>query len=163
MVIVAARLTAFFDTTTFSTALRAFVSVALADPQTLFTPTWPFLLLAALLGTVAVYALGSTLILLGPMAISGSDHFIAPGAAPPPLVTRGVFQFCDHPLFYVGLLLLWAVGPLACGSAAALRLVVFVHVTALGFLHGTEIPDMRRIYGPDLHAARTRKPLLKAE
>ena len=142
---IAARLTALFDTSSCSTALRAFVSVAWADRHSLFTPGWACLAVAGLLASVAVYALASALLLLGPMAISGSDHFIEPGAEPPPLVRTRAFAQCEHPLFYLGLLLLWAVA-LTCGSGAALLLVVYVHAAALAFLFGTEVPDMRRIY-----------------
>ena len=156
----AARLTALFDTSSFGVALRSFVSVALADRHSLFVPGWAALLLAGLLAAVAVYALASALLLLGPMAISGSDHFlIAPGDRPPALARRHAYALCDHPLFYLGLLLLWAVG-LACGSGAALRLATFVHAAALAFLFGTEVPDMRRIYGIDDSAKGDGSPKL---
>ena len=157
---VAARLTALFDTTSFGMALRAFVSVALADRNSLFTPGWGHLLVAGLLGALATYALGSALLLLGPMAISGSDHFLAPGAEPgPKLVRAGAYGLCDHPLFFVGLLLLWAVA-IACGSQVALALALFLHAAALAFLFGTEVPDMRRIYGRP--PSRTKRSSSKA-
>ena len=148
---VAARLTAFFDTSSFSVALRSFVSVALADRHSLFVPDWTAILLAVPLAVLAVYALASALLLLGPMAISGSDHFLpAPGDPLPALVSTHAYALCDHPLFYFGLLLLWAIA-VACGSGAALRLAAYLHVAALAFLFGTEIPDMRRIYGRKSH------------
>lgn len=143
----AARLTAFFDTSSFGVALRSFVSVALADKHSIFVPNWVTLLFAGFLAAVAAYALVSALLFLGPMGISGSDHFlIAPGERPPPLVRSQAYALCDHPLFYLGLLLLWAVA-LACGSGVALWLAAFLHAAALAFLFGTEIPDMRYIYG----------------
>lgn len=143
---VAARLTALFDTSSFGVALRSFVSVALTDRHSAFEPGWSILLVAGLLAALAVYALASALLLLGPMAISGSDHFlVVPSDRPPTLVRSHAYALCDHPLFYLGLLLLWAVA-LACGSSAALLLAAFMHAAALAFLFGTEVPDMRRIY-----------------
>jgi protein-S-isoprenylcysteine O-methyltransferase Ste14 len=100
---------------------------------------------SGVLGCVAVYALGSVVFLLGPSRISGADHFALPGTNPPPLVNGGAYRICHHPQFYLAMLLFWAIA-LACGSWCALVLAAFMHVSALGFLFGTELPDMRRIY-----------------
>jgi hypothetical protein len=143
----AQRLTGFFDTSTFGMALRAFVAVARADRGSWFAPSTTHLALAGVLGAVALGALGSALVLLGPSAISGADHFRTPGVPPPPLVRTGIYNVCDHPLFYLGMLLLWALA-LGSGSGLAFVLAGFMHASALAFLHGTEIPDILTIYGP---------------
>ena len=141
------RLTACFDTSTFGMVLRSFVSVATNDGGSLYTPGLAHLAIAGCAATVAVYALGSALLLLGPSRISGADHFLAPGCSPPPLCRRGAYAACDHPLFYLGLLLFWAIA-LASGSSLAFALACFLHCSALAFLFGTEIPDMTTIYKP---------------
>ena len=140
---VALRLTACFDTTTFGLAMRYFVA---ATKDHCFEPGLPGKAFAALLAVVAVAALVSSLLLLGPSAISGADHFTAPGSPPPQLERRGIYAVCAHPLFYLGMLLFWA-GALFRGSCNGLVLAAFMHVSALAFLHGTEIPDMCVIYG----------------
>jgi hypothetical protein len=152
----AQRLSGLLDTTTFGVALRAFAAVALADGGSWFEPGPAALLVAAHLGFVAVCALGATLWQLGPSAVSGADHFVAPGGPPPTLCRDGVFALCRHPLFFLGLLLPWAAA-VAKGSATALALAGFVHAAALGFLYGTEVPDMRRLYGVDWHCQQRPK------
>ena len=54
-----------------------------------------------------------------------------------------MFALCQHPLFFLGLLLPWAAA-VAKGSAAALALAGFVHAAALGFLYGTEVWRARK-------------------
>ena len=140
------RLTALFDTTTFGMALRTFVRVSVSDRGSMYSPEAIHFAIAVCVGAVALYALVSALVFLGPSKISGEDHFVPPGSAPPPLCRSGAYALCDHPLFYLGLLLFWAIS-LAQGSYLAFVLAGFLHISALAFLFGTEIPDMQTIYG----------------
>ena len=62
------------------------------------------------------------------------------------LVQRGgAYTYVDHPIYYLGMMINWGVAILTA-SDTCLLMPLTAHVSALGFLYGTEIPDIRFIY-----------------
>jgi protein-S-isoprenylcysteine O-methyltransferase Ste14 len=75
----------------------------------------------------------------------GADHF-DPSYRSQPIVRRGIFRFSSNAMYVFGFLLLWAPG-LWFGSVAALVCAAFGHAYIWVHYWGTELPDMRVIYG----------------
>lgn len=76
----------------------------------------------------------------------GIDHFDASYRSMP-LVRKGIFRFTSNGMYTFGFLLLWVPG-LWCASAAALCAALFSHVYIWTHYYATELPDIRRMYGP---------------
>ena len=75
----------------------------------------------------------------------GADHF-EEDYHTMPFVRRGIFRFTSNGMYIYGFLLLW-VPALWWGSAAALCLAAFNHLYIWVHYYGTELPDIKRIYG----------------
>ena len=76
----------------------------------------------------------------------GIDHF-DPAYRTKPLERRGIFRFTRNGMYTFGLLAVWLPG-LYEASKAALFAALFNHAYIWVHYLCTELPDMRRIYGP---------------
>ena len=63
-------------------------------------------------------------------------------------VKPGIFRFTSNGMYVFGFSQLWVPG-LRWGSAAALVVAAFNHIYIRVHYHATELPDIRRIYGPN--------------
>lgn len=79
----------------------------------------------------------------------GADHFFERyrGA---PLVREGIFKYSTNAMYLYGFLILWSAA-LWHGSMAALAAAAFNHVYIWVHYYCTELPDIRKIYGPQGH------------
>lgn len=109
--------------------------------------TWS-VMVGGVLCFIGVCTIVSAVLEVGPKGLAGADHFYAAEHRARQPITRGVYGLLAHPLYTTGPLLEWGVAVTA-GSWVCLLLAASAHLAALGFLYGTEIPDMRTIYGED--------------
>ena len=118
---------------------------------------------------VGSWAIGSAIVYLGPKQLAGYDHFYLP---PPPsssssslssssvskennkrklIQSGGAYTYVDHPIYYFGIFVDWGIAILAA-SQLCLWMALSAHISALAFLWGTELPDLKYIYyGEDEH------------
>jgi len=98
---------------------------------------------------VAIWAIGSALVYLGPKKLAGEDHFYPPILDPnnnSTLIRKGgAYSYVEHPIYYLGILIDWGAAILAASNICCL-MAFTAHASALAFLYGTEIPDLRFMY-----------------
>lgn len=75
----------------------------------------------------------------------GIDHFDA-SYRNAPLVEGGIFRWTGNAMYTFGFLALWGLAVLF-RSQAALVVAAFAHLAVWAHYFGTELPDMRHIYG----------------
>ena len=76
----------------------------------------------------------------------GIDHF-DPSFRTKPFVRQGIFRFTSNGMYVYGFFMLWVPG-LWWASTAALAAAAFNHAYIWVHYCATELPDIRRIYGP---------------
>jgi protein-S-isoprenylcysteine O-methyltransferase Ste14 len=129
-----------------------FITVALLDSESLYTMTHTSSVIGVILSSVGIWTILSAVCYIGPKGLAGADHFypeeyrVSKGVSK--LVSKGVYKYMSHPLYKIGMLLEWGVAVMA-GSWLCFVLALSAHLSALSFMWGTEIPDMRHIYGDD--------------
>jgi protein-S-isoprenylcysteine O-methyltransferase Ste14 len=124
--------------------------LAVLDSGTMYTMSSLSVCVGLCLVSIGICTIVSAVYHVGPKALAGADHFYpAEYRQEEKLVTKGVYEYMSHPLYKLGMLLEWGVA-VAAGSRLCLILALSAHVSALSFMYGTEIPDMRVIYGNEL-------------
>lgn len=126
--------------------------LAIANRGTLDAPEAWTRPLAVLLALPTVYLFYSVKRYFGFRRAFGADHF-DPRYRGGPLVREGIFRYTRNGMYFCGLLILWLPG-LWWTSAAALWVALFNHLYIWVHYFATELPDMRRIYGPAVDGAR---------
>jgi hypothetical protein len=120
--------------------------LAISNRGTVDAPPGLQRVLPLLLLLPAIYLFYSVRRYFGFRRAFGIDHF-DPAYRDLPRVRQGIFRFTDNGMYVFGFLLLWVPG-LWFASAAALWVALFNHLYIWVHFYSTELPDMRRIYGP---------------
>ncbi len=81
--------------------------------------------------------------------LAGADHF-EPAYRDTGWLKRGIFQFAPNAIYVFGPLGFYIPGILLA-SPASLLLALFNHIYIWIHYYCTELPNLRRIYGPDRH------------
>jgi hypothetical protein len=102
--------------------------------------------LAVLMAFPAAYLFYSVARYFGFRRAMGIDHF-DPAYRSLPFVRQGIFRFTSNGMYVFGFFLLWVPG-LWWASSAALAVALFSHLYIWVHYYTTELPDIRRIYGP---------------
>jgi len=79
--------------------------------------------------------------------LAGADHF-EPGYRDRSWTRKGIFRFVPNAVYVFGPLAFYIPGILMA-SPASLLLALFNHIYVWIHYYCTELPDLRRIYGPD--------------
>lgn len=126
--------------------ILALVGVAVANRGTMDIPPllqWPTVV--GLIG-VFVWLMVSVALYFGFARAKGGDHFFAEYREMP-LCREGIFRFIPNAMYAVGFSILWAIA-FVFESQAAFLAAGFSHIYIWIHYFCTEVPDMKRIYGP---------------
>lgn len=123
------------------------VLLAVSNAGTVDTnPTYAYLL-SGILVVPAVYLFYSVVKYFGMDRAFGIDHFQPEEAGNQPFVKGGIFKYTNNGMYIYGFMLLWVPGLLTL-SKAALLAALFNHIYIWVHYYSTELPDIRKIYGP---------------
>jgi hypothetical protein len=134
----------------FVSRLLTIIALALANRNSLNLD--PALAKVFALGLLlpAIYLFYSVVRYFGVERAFGIDHFDGRYRSAP-FVKEGIFRFTDNGMYVFGFLAFWLPGLLWL-SQAALLAALFNHLYIWVHYYCTELPDIRKIYGP---AAKT--------
>jgi len=120
--------------------------LAAANQGTLSLGGTALRVLAVVAAVPALYLFYSVARYFGFHRAMGLDHF-DPAVRSLPFVREGIFRFTNNGMYVYGFLMLWVPG-LWWASAAGLVAAAFNHAYIWVHYYATELPDIRRIYGP---------------
>ena len=123
------------------------IALAAANQGTLDVNRGAASVLATLMLIPALYLGYSVKRYFGFRRALGADHF-DPSYRNLPLVREGIFRFTRNGMYTFGFFVVWLPG-LYAASQAALLAAAFNHAYIWVHYFATELPDMRRIHGPD--------------
>jgi hypothetical protein len=122
------------------------ILLAVANMNTLMLDPVIAYVFAAILFIPFAYTMYSVFYYFGIDRAYGIDHF-DPSYRSKPFVKQGMFKYTDNAMYKFGFLILWIIG-LVFLSQAALLVAAFSHLYIWVHFYSTELPDIRRIYGP---------------
>ncbi len=126
--------------------LLVIIALALANRDTLPVAKGVSWIVAAVLLVPVLYLFDSVRRHFTFRRAFGVDHF-DPAYCRLPLVREGIFRLTPNAMYVFGFLTLWIPG-LLLRSQAALWAALFSHLYIWVHYYTTELPDMRRLYGP---------------
>lgn len=130
--------------------LLAVTALAIASRDTLPFDQLALRWIAGGTAVPVVYLMYSVIRHFGILRVFGADHF-DPAFRSLPLVREGIFRITGNGMYTFGMLILY-IPTLWFASRPALVAAVFGHLYIWVHYLTTELPDMRRIYGPRANA-----------